>query len=220
MRQRGIIRRPGRASRGGGINPRTGMVSPQAKLIRVNDRIGNSGIANQQGATRSLYDTLPLNGSVVLEFFLNPNTAVPFGTNIDSQQGILGVGESLALNWIDFQILVQDDVTGQLTTFDTVSNAGGAFTAPFYAGTFSFQISNQVTLKPVSNKIFLPEFNPTELGAAAPETFELLTDQVIPPLLPFRVRLEVTDYGAAIADTFIRCTITGIGSILNTQQTY
>lgn len=215
---------PGAGPVGRPVPPNIGRVTPQSKLLEVNKQLGNVGIGNQQGTTRSLFDTIPLDGRDVFNFFKQPNTGLAgIGTNVDAQNGLLGVGESLVVQWIDFEVIVIDPGTGSVLEFESPefsSLVPSAFTRGFYAGTFEFITSNNVTMKPVSTKLLKSNLNPSQLGVFNPNTFKLLTDQVVPPLLPWTCRVVVPEYGGAIADTFLRCTITGVGSILNTQTNY
>ena len=36
--------------------------TPQDKIVGVNNKFGNTNIKNQQGTTRVIYDSLPLDG--------------------------------------------------------------------------------------------------------------------------------------------------------------
>ena len=56
--------------KGYNINP----VTPQQKMVAVNNRFGNTNIAQQQGTTRVIYDSLPLDGRTNFRFFENANT--------------------------------------------------------------------------------------------------------------------------------------------------
>ena len=59
--------------------------TPQNKIVGVNNKFGNTNIKNQQGTTRVLFDTLPLDGSTELRFFENAaSRQYPF-TNIGSE---------------------------------------------------------------------------------------------------------------------------------------
>jgi hypothetical protein len=46
-------------------------ITPQNKIVGVNNKFGNTNIKNQQGTTRVIFDSLPLDGSTELRFFEN-----------------------------------------------------------------------------------------------------------------------------------------------------
>ena len=74
-----------------------GRYTPQQKTIGVNDKFGNTGIRKQQGTTRIIYDTLPLDGTRVFEFFKNSQSR-PFPySNTGSDGNKLGVGNTLVI---------------------------------------------------------------------------------------------------------------------------
>ena len=73
-------------------------MNAQQKMIAVNDKFGNTGIKQQQGTSRILYDALPLNPSLdpfTLTFFENVKTRkFPF-TNLPENK--LQVGETFTI---------------------------------------------------------------------------------------------------------------------------
>jgi len=48
-------------------------VTPQRKLIANTDKFNNAGIKKQQGTTRAIYDSLPLDGRTNFRFFEESN---------------------------------------------------------------------------------------------------------------------------------------------------
>jgi len=69
--------------------------TPQDKIVSVNNKFGNTNIKGQQGTTRVLFDSLPLDGSTELRFFENSSSRqYPF-TNIGAEGNRLNVGENL-----------------------------------------------------------------------------------------------------------------------------
>ena len=46
-------------------------VTPQQKMVAVNNKFGNNNIASQQGTTRVLFDSIPLDGRTTFRFFEN-----------------------------------------------------------------------------------------------------------------------------------------------------
>lgn len=203
-----------------------GRVTPQSKMIEVNNQWGNTGIKKQQGAMRSLYDSILLTGQTLFEFFKSPNTLLPnnIGTNVDSQNGLLGVGETMAVEWISWQLFQYESATKrviELTSISASTFASPSFTSGFYAGIFEFYTANDRTLKAVDLARTNPFFNPSQAAGNLLESLELFTDQTIPPLLPWICRVIIPEYATvSTEDWYLRCTVTGTGSILNPRKTY
>ena len=77
-------------------------LTPQQKAVAVNNRFGNTNIKGQQGTTRVIYDSLPLDGATELRFFENASSRqYPF-TNITSEGNRLTVGETFVIQKIYF----------------------------------------------------------------------------------------------------------------------
>lgn len=200
----------------------------QQKLISVADKEGVSNLKNQQGATRVLYDTISLDGRTTFEFFKNTQTAVNalgvnLGSNVDSNQGLLGPGEGLVIEYISFQWLQLSAATtsASVVKFGAVSSNGSAdVNRGFYTGNFGIMVANQQILKPVSNSVFVPEFNYTITGAFDAEIYKLMTKTTILPNLQMQINVTVPAYATQVATfNYLRCTIQGVGSILNLQST-
>jgi len=212
-----------------GVNPFTGKVTPQAKILDVSKRLGNRGIGQMQGTTVSIYDTLPLattTASTKLQFFANTQTAAntfqnsPVGTNVTGggSNGLLGAGETLTIQEILFSVITV--ANGQITALKTPENSGvTGLEAGFYAGNFSFNLGNQTVAKPISNRVFLPDYNSSPGATAILSTYQLQTDLVIPPFIPFFVEVWIPPYTIAENTVqYLQCTINGVGSILNLKQ--
>jgi hypothetical protein len=215
-----MMKRP----QGRNIRPAGPALTPQGKLIGIGQKLGVD-LDDQQGSTRVLWDSLPLDGQQTLNFFENPAAAIntlgsTIGSNVDGQNGLLSIGEGLVIEYISFQVVVFDPVTKTVTAFDTVQAAGPVgFKTGFFAGTTAILIENQQVLKPMSNAVFNPSFNATPLGTAAPSIFRFMTNLTIVELLKFKVQVAVPPYTAA-ANTFLRCTIQGRGAVYSAQTTY
>lgn len=208
-----------------------GKVTDQAKIVQVNNALGNDGVKNQQGATRRLFDTKLLASSTapqVIDFFKSPNFALGelLGTNIDAQNGLLGVGEAMVIENVNFVVFTFDSITGTVTMFDTPRNSalGVTFENGFYMGTFEFRTGNSQTMKPTPNDLFLPDFNDAPGSTATLAKYKLKTKQVVPPLLQWSCRLSLPAFTLAALPTgtvaYVRCVIEGPGSLLNTKQNY
>ena len=80
-------------------------ITPQQKLVAVNNKFGNSSIKDQQGTTRLIYDTLPLSGTSAktLRFFEDSaSRQFPF-SNTGSDGNKLGVGNTMGSSQLVFK---------------------------------------------------------------------------------------------------------------------
>ena len=75
-------------------------LTPQQKAVAVNNRFGNTNIRGQQGTTRVIYDSLPLDGATELRFFENASSRQYPLTNITSEGNRLTVGETFVIQKI------------------------------------------------------------------------------------------------------------------------
>lgn len=196
----------------------------QNKLLTTGQNLGVN-LFDQQGSTRVLYDSVPLDGQQVANFFKNPNFAVNalgdvIGSNVDGQNGLLGIGEGLAIEYIHFTYMQYDPATKTVTKFLPIGASGIAGLASgFYAGNFAMLIENQQVMKPLACSVFDPNFNATPLGTATPAIFRFMTNLTIFELLKFQVQLNLPAY-TATANGWLRCTIQGRGGIYSAQTTY
>jgi hypothetical protein len=87
-------------------------VTPQDKIVAVNNRLGNSNIRNQQGTTRVLFDSIELDGRQEFRFFENSGSKqYPF-TNVGAEGNRLNVGDTFVVQKIYFGVLTTDADTG------------------------------------------------------------------------------------------------------------
>jgi hypothetical protein len=184
--------------------------TPQQKAIGVNDKFGNTGIKKQQGTTRVIYDTLPLDGTRVFEFFKNSqNRPFPY-SNTGSDGNKLGVGNTLI---IERTYLTLVKATGDnVAVIDVVTDAN------IIAGELSVQIANSTVVKQIPIVSFLPQFNKSAMHTEY-NNFEYDTQLVIPPLLEFVFNLKT---GAYTPDEglFLRLTVEGTGAIIAPRTTF
>jgi len=192
-----------------------GAVTPQQKIIAVNKKFGNSGIQDQQGSTRLIYDTIALGGAgaKTLRFFEDSaSRQFPF-SNTGSDGNKLGVGNTMVINSISFQIL----------TYDTVNQRFDAIALPttvpaIQAANINFEIANNRVIKNLSMYELTNAFD-KNVGATNDSTIELETDIVIPPLLNFVCQVQIPFFTPA-ANTFLRCIINGAGAIIAPRTTF
>jgi len=189
--------------------------TPQQKLVGVNNKFGNTNIKNQQGTTRVLFDTLPLDGSTELRFFENAaSRQYPF-TNIGSEGNRLNVGETFVVQKVYFGITDLDADTGNWATFDTLSAIGAA---DWQWAEWSFLIANSQVIKqlPFLTTIF-PD-NVTRVNNID-EAFSTFNDIVIPPLLEYVLTLRIAPYDGTTNQQLV-CFIEGTAGILAPQTTF
>lgn len=185
--------------------------TPQQKNISVQNKFGNPGIKHQQGATKTIWHWLPLDGRTTFEFFKGVGSvSFPF-TNLE--QNKLDVGDSLTAERYYLAIVDVDPNTGIVnsvfvaTDFDFVST-----------GQISLTIANSQTMKPISIMSSKDFFNKSaEFPGHA--NFEFDTQQVLPPLLAFQFNVDTTPY-APINDSFLALVVEGAGSQLAPRATF
>ena len=184
----------------------------QQKLIHVNQQMGNTGIKKQQGTSRVMYDSLPLDGADnVLSFFAGSNTRNFPRTNTGSFGNKLEVAESTVIQRVYFSVMTVDavdplEVTGNLDL--TTAGLPG-----LYASELSIFVAEKRVMKPIPLTSFQPEFNKNAYNSTS-QVFWADTDLTIPPLLDYEFRLKVPNY-TPVANAFLRCTYEGVGSIIS-----
>jgi hypothetical protein len=190
-------------------------ISPQEKIVAVNQKFGNTGIQDQQGTTRLIYDTLPLGaaGSKTLRFFEDSGSRpFPF-SNTGSDGNKLGVGNTMVISSITFYLLTWDTVN---LRFDNIAQVTTIPALQF--GSINFEIANNRVIKNLSLNEINSNFDKNE-GATNDSTLELDTQIVIPPLLNFVCQVQIPYYTPA-ANTYLRCVINGVGGIIAPRTTF
>jgi hypothetical protein len=198
-------------------------VTPQAKMVAVNNRFGNTNIAQQQGTTRVIYDSLPLDGRTNFRFFENANTRTAPLTNIGSEGNRLEVGSTFTVEKIYFNAVAYDAVNNTITaSLNGLSFAAGDVAVPFATGEFDFFIANSQVIKQLPTGFTQgSNFNPTATNTND-HAFGLSTDIVIPPLLEYVASLKTTSYDttALAGYTHVQLFIYGTAGIIAPQSTF
>lgn len=190
------------------------MFTPQDKLIQVADKFGNTGIQKMQGSTVIKYDTLPIDGRNVYEFFQgSAQRNFPF-SNTGSDGNRLGVGNSMIVQRAYLSIVKYDRVTDSINSVAPLTLAG--FPA-LCTSEFGFEIANSLVIKNVPVLSWLPEFNKIAENALN-TSFEFDTLISIQPLLEYVATIRQKGQASA-EDTFLRLTIEGVGSIMAPRTT-
>jgi hypothetical protein len=194
-------------------------VTPQSKAVNVNNKFGNTNIKNQQGTTRVLFDTLPLDGRTEFRFFENSNTRTLPYTNLTADGNRLQVGETFVIQKIYFQIL-NINATNQITAAWSFGGGGPINSAALTTGELDFVIANSQVIKSLSAAVFTSFFNPTSVKATD-EAYGTQTDIVIPPLLEFIAILKTTSYATFAPNaSHLQILIEGTSGILAPQTTF
>ena len=191
-------------------------ITPQQKIVSVNNKFGNTNIKEQQGTTRVIFDSLPLDGSTELRFFENASARqYPF-TNIGAEGNRLNVGETFVVQKVYFGLIFTDGDTGLYLDFEPLTPFG---TTAWSYGEWSFLIANSQVIKQLP---FLTSFDSTYnvTGVnAIDEAFSTFTDIVIPPLLEYVLTYRIPTY-TALENTRLVCFIEGTAGILAPQTTF
>jgi len=190
--------------------------TPQDKIVGVNNKFGNTNIKNQQGTTRVIFDSLPLDGSTELRFFENATSRqYPF-TNIGAEGNRLNVGETFVVQKVYFGLIFTDNDTGVYTEFEQLVTSGQA---DWMHGEWSFLIANSQVIKQLPFfTSFFPGFNVTTVNTFD-EAFSTFSDIVIPPLLEYVLTYRIPTY-TALANVRLVCFIEGTAGILAPQTTF
>jgi hypothetical protein len=190
--------------------------TPQDKIVSVNNRFGNTNIKNQQGTTRVIFDSLPLDGSTELRFFENAGSRqYPF-TNIGSEGNRLNVGETFVVQKVYFGLIELDEDTGNFLGFAPLNPTGPQ---PYSFGEWSFLIANSQVIKQLPFlTCFYENFANTSVNAPD-EAFSTFTDIVIPPLLEYVLTYRIPTY-TAVENSRLVCFIEGTAGIIAPQTTF
>jgi hypothetical protein len=191
-------------------------ITPQQKAVAVNNRFGNTNIKGQQGTTRVIYDSLPLDGSTELRFFENAaSRQYPF-TNIGSEGNRLTVGETFVIQKIYFGLIVVDADTGAYSEFTPLQGTGQGYET----GEWSFLLANSQVIKQIPFSVFCPVAN-TVLNPSNTndQSFDTFTDIVIPPLLEYVLTYRIAPYTTE-ENVRLVCFMEGTAGIIAPQTTF
>jgi len=190
-------------------------ITPQQKMVAVNNRFGNVNIKGQQGSTRVLFDSLDLGSTTELRFFENSGSKQWPLTNIGAEGNRLNVGDTFVVQKIYFGIAEVNADTGQITKFyPGLNNVPGLF-----MGEYSFQIANSQVIKQLPLSMFWDAtLNPTSVNQQD-VAFETFTDIVIPPLLEYVLTVRLAQ-PVSQANYKLFCFLEGSAGIIAPQTTF
>ena len=197
-------------------------VTPQQKMVAVNNKFGNSNIKNQQGTSRVLFDSIPLDGRTNFRFFEAANTRQFPLTNVGSEGNKLNVGETFTIEKIYFQLVTFDSVNNTITAQTAGFQTGAAgLINPLSTGEIDIVIANSQVIKQLPSTFARgSSFNATAVNTDD-VALGFSTDIVIPPLLEYLVTLKTTTYDlTGNTQTQVQCYLQGTAGILAPQTTF
>lgn len=192
-----------------------GGVTPQQKLVGVNNKFGNTTVKDQQGTSRMIYDTLAVTTGTTYRFFEDSAARVfPF-TNTGSEGNKLGVGDTMVVESIAFQILTIDNLTGQFTSI-----TNGFTQADAALGMLNFEIANNRVIKNLTGSEGFAAYNKQTSRLAT--DLELETQIVIPPLLPFVLEIRLPEAVTVPPGQtgYLQAVLIGTGGIIAPRTTF
>ena len=194
-----------------------GGVTPQQKLVAVNNKFGNVNVKNQQGTSRIIYDSIEITaGKTFYRFFEDSTTRAFPLTNTGSEGNKLGVGDTMVVNQILFSIWQRNNTSGVWDLF------GNLLTFPKNAlGLIDFDIANNKVIKKLSLTEGLRDFNKDTTGVN--NVIDLETQIVIPPLLQYTLDLQLPAEAFTPQPNqtaYLVCQLIGTGGIIAPRTTF
>lgn len=191
-------------------------VTPQQKLVGVNNKFGNTSIKDQQGTSRIIYDSLPSGTNTTFRFFEDSASRnFPF-TNTGSDGNKLGVGDTMVIESVIFYYFDVINATGIIESANNLTQVPGQLLA-----IFDFEIANNKVIKKLPLTEATAYYNKNTSNVAS--DLELETQIVLPPLLPYilELRLPITIPAPAAGRTrYIQAQIIGTGGIIAPRTTF
>lgn len=195
-------------------------MNPQQKIASVSNKLGNPFVTEMQGTTKMIYDTLPIDGRDVYQFFNDTSTRTfPF-CNVKPTG--LTPGETLAVQRVSF---VQMNITlaNGVYTINSYKTLEELTTTeiPIVFSDLSISIANETVMKPVTIQHWLPDFNKTS-GSNVNGIFELNTNLVIPQQLEFEfdLRCPAHSSNATAGVNYLRIVVEGVGSQFSSKTNF
>ena len=189
-------------------------VTPQQKMVGINQKFGNTGIQNQQGTSRIIYDTIPAGTATTFRFFEDSASRnFPF-TNTGSDGNKLGVGDTMVIESVTFLVVDFNTATGALVNAFNLSNQ-------VLLAYFDFEIANNKVIK----KVTLTESQGaySKSSSTINADIQLETQIVLPPLLNYvlelRTPIAIPAAGAGVT-RYVQAQIIGSGGIIAPRTTF
>lgn len=195
-----------------------GGVTPQQKLVAVNNKFGNVNVKNQQGTSRIIYDSIEITaGKTFYRFFEDSTTRAFPLTNTGSEGNKLGVGDTMVVNQVLFSVWLRNNTSG---IWALQGNLLG-ITSSSALGLLDFDIANNKVIKKLPLTEAQNSYNKDTTGQA--NVIDLETQIVIPPLLQYTLDLQlpVVPYSVPPNNTgYLVCQIIGTGGIIAPRTTF
>lgn len=188
-------------------------LTPQQKAVLVNKKLGNSSTGQQQGTSRQIYDSLPLDGRLQFNFFDGLQTRNFPLTNIN--QNKLQIGETLTIQRMYFCVVIVAAGTTNVTNVQTLAAAG---LTGLYGGDFTVNFDTTTVIKPYPVSSQLSQFNYFAKHTTF-ESIKLDSDLVIPPDIQFLCQMRQTTY-TALANAYLRCVWQGWGTLFSPKTQF
>jgi hypothetical protein len=202
--------------------------NPAEKIAGIGDKFGLKQLKNNQGTSRTIYDTLPVVlGQEFYPFFRECNTRTFPQTNM-TKGNKLEVGEALSILWGYINLYKYNTVTGAVTVMGTQNAAGGGIPAfgNVQLGEFSFMLGNSQVIKPIRLMEWTAWFN-KRTQHLFNEVYTFNSMIVIPELLEFEAQIRVMPFIAAQIPApetneklYIQLSLEGLGAILSPKATF
>ena len=193
-------------------------VTPQQKMVGINQKFGNTGIKSQQGTSRIIYDSIEVTaGKTFYRFFEDSTTRAFPLTNTGSEGNKLGVGDTMVVSQILFVIWDFNIATGVWNIVSNLVDSGNASGL----GIIDLDIANNKVLKKVT--LTEAQFSYNKDTSNIANTLDLETQIVIPPLLQYTLDLQLPvapGLPAVGNQRFIVCQIIGTGGIIAPRTTF
>lgn len=208
------------------------------KLIYIANALGLPGIAEMQGSSFNVFDTVLVGTGATrqtLSFFNATSTKSRSFSNL--QTGTLQAGEAMIAEEISFIALTLSgsDLTSDATAISnavpiqTVSATGLPNKPAVTLGLLNFTIANSKVVKDYNTYEQDPAFNPRTTGITTYDTatativrlgeskIYLEAPPVIPPNQKINITLEIGATGTIPANTAIMCIVGRFGSIFSAK---
>lgn len=201
----------------GNMNTQYNAFNPPAavKMVDVNRMTGSNMMSQNQGTTRNIYDTLPIDGRTVFRFFENAGARQFPRTNLT--EGRLPVAQSLAVQEIYLAVVTFDAMTDALTDITSVPVAGAGF-EPISGGEFSLYFEQSEVITRFAASSLMPDFNGAGLNQLSC-IYRFRTNLIIPELINFRLELRTSTL-ALVANTELRVVLQGHGAVMSPRGTF
>jgi len=191
-------------------------VTPQQKMVGINQKFGNTGIKDQQGTSRIIYDSLPTGTNTNFRFFEDSaSRRFPF-TNTGSDGNKLGVGDTMVIESVIFTVFDVINATGIIAPQFNLNASDN-----YLISMFDFEIANNKVIKKLTLTECAGYYNKATLESGT--DLELETQIVLPPLLPYVLELRLPktiDAPAAGRTRYVQAQIIGTGGIIAPRTTF